>query len=78
MNIKNLDINNLSDMFKEYVLKKQEFENEILLYRVGDFYETYFDDAVLVSEILGLTLTSKSCGKSGEKAGRYCGKQGVL
>lgn len=57
----------LSQMMKHYLTKKQEYEGCILLYRLGDFYELFYDDAEKVSAELGLTLTRKSCG-DGEKA----------
>ena len=56
-----------SDMMQHYMMKKQEYEGCILFYRLGDFYELFFEDAIKVSNELGLTLTSKACG-DGEKA----------
>src|SRR5699024_12825508 len=49
-----------SDLYFE--IKKQH-PNEILFYRVGDFYEMFYDDALTASRELELTLTGKNCGK---------------
>jgi len=53
-------------MMKQYLRIKAEHQDAILLFRMGDFYETFFDDAVTASRVLGLTLTSRSKEK-GEK-----------
>lgn len=50
----------LTPMQKQYMELKQQYPNEILFFRLGDFYEMFFDDAVLVSRELDLTLTSRS------------------
>ena len=52
----------LSPMMQEYLARKEEYSDCILLYRVGDFYEMFFDDAKTVSKELELTLTGKECG----------------
>lgn len=52
----------LTPMLRHYVDVKQGFKDSLLLYRVGDFYESFFDDAIIVSKTLGLTLTGKECG----------------
>ncbi|MBQ2598066.1 MAG: hypothetical protein II580_00180, partial [Bacteroidales bacterium] len=49
-------------MLKQYFSIKAQHPEAVLLYRVGDFYETYSDDAVLVSKVLGLVLTRRSNG----------------
>ncbi len=49
-------------MMQEYLRCKEEYKDCILLYRVGDFYEMFFDDAVTASKELELTLTGKDCG----------------
>lgn len=54
----------LSPMMKQYIATKEQYPDCILMYRVGDFYEMFFDDAVTASKILGLTLTGKDCGLS--------------
>ena len=52
----------LSPMMKHYIQTKEKYQDCILFYRLGDFYEMFFDDAVLASKILDLTLTGKDCG----------------
>lgn len=52
----------LTPMMQKYVDTKKEYPNCILFYRLGDFYEMFFEDAVTVSRELELTLTGKSCG----------------
>ena len=57
-----IDIGKLSPMMKLYVETKKQYADCILFYRLGDFYEMFFDDAVLVSRELEITLTGKECG----------------
>ena len=57
-----VDFNKLSPMMKEYIKTKNDYEDIILFYRLGDFYEMFFEDAVTASHELGLTLTGKSAG----------------
>ena len=52
----------LTPMLKHYVDVKNDFKDALLLYRVGDFYETFFDDAIITAKVLSLTLTGKECG----------------
>ena len=52
----------LSNMMKHYIATKEKYKDCILFYRLGDFYEMFFDDAVEVSRLLDLTLTGKDCG----------------
>ena len=52
----------LSPMMLHYLKTKEEYPDCILFYRLGDFYEMFFDDAKIVSKELELTLTGKSCG----------------
>lgn len=47
-------------MMQHYLQTKEEYKDCILFYRLGDFYEMFFDDAVLVSKELELTLTGKA------------------
>ena len=54
----------LSPMMQHYLRTKHENPDCLLFYRLGDFYEMFFDDAVTVSRELELTLTGKSCGLS--------------
>ncbi|MBQ3121250.1 MAG: DNA mismatch repair protein MutS, partial [Bacteroidaceae bacterium] len=53
----------LTPMMKQFAEFKAKHPDAILLFRCGDFYETYSTDAVIASEILGLTLTKRSNGK---------------
>ena len=52
----------LSPMMQRYLETKREYEDCILFYRLGDFYEMFFDDAKTASRELELTLTGKNCG----------------
>ena len=52
-------------MLKQYFSIKAQHPEAVLLYRVGDFYETYSDDAVLASKVLGIVLTKRSNGDKG-------------
>ena len=61
----------LSPMMCEYLKTKEEYKDCILFYRLGDFYEMFFDDALLVSKELELTLTGKDCGL--EERAPMCG-----
>lgn len=67
----NFTYEKLTPMLKHYVDVKNNFKDALLLYRVGDFYETFFDDAIITSKALGLTLTGKECGH--EKKAPMCG-----
>ena len=62
---------NMSPMMQEYCKTKEEYKDCILFYRLGDFYEMFFDDALLVSKELELTLTGKDCGL--EERAPMCG-----
>ena len=55
--------NNLSPVLLHYVNLKEENCNHLLLYRLGDFFECFFEDAILISQLLGIALTSKEAGK---------------
>lgn len=52
-----------SPMMQHYLNTKQEYSDCILFYRLGDFYEMFFDDAITVSRELEITLTGKDCGQ---------------
>ena len=52
----------VSPMMQQYFEIKKQHPNEILFYRVGDFYEMFYDDALTASRELELTLTGKNCG----------------
>ena len=62
---------NLSPMMQHYVQTKNEYKDCVLFYRLGDFYEMFFEDAVTVSRELELTLTGKDCGL--EERAPMCG-----
>jgi len=62
MERKEVDINELSPMMKEYMKTKEKYENVLLFYRLGDFYELFFEDAITASHELELTLTGKNAG----------------
>ncbi|MBR0351267.1 MAG: DNA mismatch repair protein MutS [Clostridia bacterium] len=53
-----------SPMMQKYLETKEQYKDCILFYRLGDFYEMFFDDAILVSRELELTLTGKDCGQA--------------
>ncbi len=61
----------LSPMMQHYVATKEEYKDCILFYRLGDFYEMFFEDAEKVSRELELTLTGKDCGL--EERAPMCG-----
>lgn len=61
----------LSPMMSHYLKTKEEYGDCILFYRLGDFYEMFFDDAIVVSRELELTLTEKACGL--EEKAPMCG-----
>ena len=60
-----------SPMMQHYLQTKEEYKDCILFYRLGDFYEMFFDDAKTVSKELELTLTGKDCGQ--EERAPMCG-----
>ena len=53
-----------SPMMQKYLETKEQYKDCILFYRLGDFYEMFFDDAILVSRELEITLTGKDCGQA--------------
>ena len=57
-----IDFANLSPMMKQYFSIKHKYKDHILFFRLGDFYEMFFEDAIIVSKTLELTLTGKDCG----------------
>ena len=58
------DIEKYSPMMQKYLETKERYKDCILFYRLGDFYEMFFDDAILVSRELEITLTGKDCGQA--------------
>ena len=61
----------LSPMMQNYLQTKEQYKDCVLFYRIGDFYEMFFDDAKMVSQELELTLTGKDCGL--EERAPMCG-----
>ena len=57
-----VDRTKLSPMMQQYMDIKDNYEDAIIFFRLGDFYEMFFDDAILASRILELTLTGKNAG----------------
>lgn len=66
-----IDVSKLSDMMKQYMAIKENYSDCLLFFRLGDFYEMFFDDAVVASRELELTLTGRDCGL--EKRAPMCG-----
>ncbi len=65
------DNNTLTPMMQQYIETKKEYKDCILFYRLGDFYEMFFDDALTASRELEITLTGKNCGL--EERAPMCG-----
>lgn len=63
--------NTFTPMMQKYPETKEQYKDCILFYRLGDFYEMFFDDAITVSRELEITLTGKSCGQ--EERAPMCG-----
>lgn len=61
----------LTPMMQQYMQTKKEYPDCILFYRLGDFYEMFFDDALTASKELEITLTGKNCGL--EERAPMCG-----
>ena len=56
------DLKNLSPMMKQYVKIKKRYKKHLLFFRLGDFYELFFDDAITASKELEIALTARECG----------------
>ena len=69
--IESIDIQKVSPMMQHYIQTKLDNKDCILFYRLGDFYEIFFDDAIVASKELELTLTGKACGL--EERAPMCG-----
>ena len=61
----------LSPMMQSYLTTKEQYKDSILFYRLGDFYEMFFDDAIVASRELEITLTGRACGL--EEKAPMCG-----
>ncbi len=68
---KRKDLTTATPMMKQYLEIKDDYEEFILFYRLGDFYECFFEDALITSKALGLTLTARDCGEGNRAA--MCG-----
>ena len=66
-----INMETLSPMMKQYVLQKEEQPDCLLFFRLGDFYEMFFDDAIVASAELEIALTSRDCGQ--EERAPMCG-----
>ena len=64
-------VTSVTPMMQQYLEVKAEYEDHILMYRLGDFYECFFEDALVASRELELTLTSRDCGNG--KRATMCG-----
>ena len=62
MEMVNVDKSKVSPMMLHYMEVKEKYKNTIVFYRLGDFYEMFFDDAIIASRELELTLTGRSAG----------------
>ena len=65
---KNIDREKLTPMFKQYMSVKDKNPDVILFYRLGDFYETFMEDALITSKVLEITLTARDGGACGKIA----------
>ena len=54
----------MTPMMQQYFEIKNQYKDFLLFYRLGDFYEMFFDDAILASRELELTLTGRDCGEA--------------
>ncbi len=66
-----IDRDKLTPMMKQYFEVKDNYPDCILMYRLGDFYEMFFDDALIASRVLDITLTGRACGL--EEKAAMCG-----
>ena len=71
MSVKNIPVEELTPMMKQYMETKKQYQDCILFYRLGDFYEMFFEDALIASKELEITLTGKACGM--EERAPMCG-----
>lgn len=65
------DLKTVTPMMRQYLDVKEEYSDYILMYRLGDFYECFFEDAIIASRELELTLTGRDCGDG--KRAAMCG-----
>ena len=67
----NMQTDNLSPMMKQYFKIKKDYEDTLLFFRLGDYYEMFFSDAITASRELEITLTGRDCGQ--EERAHMCG-----
>ena len=65
INSADVDLEQTTEVMRQYLRIKKDNPDSILFYRLGDFYETFFEDAELISRELELTLTGRDAGKIG-------------
>ena len=68
---KRSELKTVTPMMRQYLEVKENYDDYILMYRLGDFYECFFDDALIASKELELTLTARDCGDG--KRAAMCG-----
>ena len=68
---KRAELKTVTPMMKQYLDVKEQYDGYILMYRLGDFYECFYEDAVIASRELEITLTSRDCGDG--KRAAMCG-----
>ena len=66
LNSADVDISAATPMFKQYLEIKKNYRDMILMYRMGDFYEAFFEDAIAISRALEITLTARDGGELGK------------
>ncbi|MDO5733429.1 MAG: DNA mismatch repair protein MutS, partial [Eubacteriales bacterium] len=71
LRFRDLNPSALSPMMQQYYAIKESYADCVLLFRLGDFYEAFFDDALIASEVLEIALTSRDCGL--EERAPMCG-----
>ena len=67
-----MDISKLTPMMQQYFNIKKEYTDALLFFRLGDFYEMFFDDALVGSKALEIALTRRDCGN-----GKKCPMCGI-
>ncbi len=64
--LSDMDLNDFTPAMRQFVDVKQRYPNTLVLFRMGDFYETFFDDAAKANRLIGITLTKRGKLKNGE------------
>ena len=60
------ELTTVTPMMQQYLDVKASYADYVLMYRLGDFFECFFEDAITASEVLELTLTARDCGGAGK------------